>query len=111
MEDKIIDTMKNIGNKLNEEYLKGGSKSQRKRLVYELYSFEVLCAEEFDIENKHLWTVDTELMPDKDTFTDIINKDKKYLFDISKTVIESFISSNYPFYHDYNKELPRMNIK
>lgn len=34
MEDKIIDTMKNIGNKLNEEYLKGGSKSKRKRLVY-----------------------------------------------------------------------------
>ena len=33
MEDKIIDTMKNIGNKLNEEYLKGGTKSQRKRLV------------------------------------------------------------------------------
>lgn len=111
MEDKIIDTMKAIGNKLNEEYLKGGTKSQRKRLVYELYSFEVLCAEEFGIKNKHLWTVDEELIPDKDPFTDIIKKDKKNLFNISKTVIESFISSNFPFYHDYNKELPRMNVK
>ncbi len=111
MEDKIIDTMKAIGNKLNEDYLKGGTKSQRKRLVYELYSFEVLCAEEFGIKNKHLWTVDEELIPDKDPFTDIIKKDKKNLFNISKTVIESFISSNFPFYHDYNKELPRMNVK
>lgn len=31
MEDKIIDTMKNIGNKLNEEYLKGGIQISKKK--------------------------------------------------------------------------------
>ena len=28
MEDKIIDTIKDIGNKLNEEYLRAGTKSK-----------------------------------------------------------------------------------
>lgn len=54
MEDKIIDTIKDIGNKLNEEYLRAGTKSKRRRILYELFAFEVLCEEEFGIENKHL---------------------------------------------------------
>ena len=58
MEDKIIDTIKDIGNKLNEEYLRAGTKSKRRRILYELFAFEVLCEEEFGIENKHLWFVE-----------------------------------------------------
>ena len=34
MEDKIIDTIKDIGNKLNEEYLRAGTKSKRRRILY-----------------------------------------------------------------------------
>lgn len=37
MEDKIIDTIKDIGNKLNEEYLRAGTKSKRRRILYELF--------------------------------------------------------------------------
>lgn len=32
-------------------------------------------------------------------------------FNISKAVIESFISEKYPFYHEYHKSLPKMNKK
>lgn len=109
MEDKIIDTIKDIGNKLNEEYLRAGTKSKRRRILYELFAFEVLCEEEFGIENKHLWFVDEELLPDNKQYFDIINRDKKCFFNISKAVIESFISEKYPFYHEYHKSLPKMN--
>lgn len=111
MEDKIIDTIKDIGNKLNEEYLRAGTKSKRRRILYELFAFEVLCEEEFGIENKHLWFVDEELLPDNKQYFDIINRDKKCFFNISKAVIESFISEKYPFYHEYHKSLPKMNKK
>lgn len=111
MEDKIIDTIKDIGNKLNEEYLRAGTKSKRRRILYELFAFEVLCEEEFGIENKHLWFVDKELLPDNKQYFDIINRDKKCFFNISKAVIESFISEKYPFYHEYHKSLPKMNKK
>ena len=70
MEDKIIDTIKDIGNKLNEEYLRAGTKSKRRRILYELFAFEVLCEEEFGIENKHLWFVDEELLPDNKQYFD-----------------------------------------
>lgn len=39
MEDKIIDTIKDIGNKLNEEYLRAGTKSKRRRILYEFICF------------------------------------------------------------------------
>lgn len=111
MEDKIIDTIKDIGNKLNEEYLRAGTKSKRKRILYELFAFEALCEEEFGIENKHLWFIDEELLPDNKQYFDIINRDKKYFFNISKAAIEGFISEKYPFYHEYHKNLPKMNKK
>lgn len=40
MEDKIIDTIKDIGNKLNEEYLRAGTKSKRRRILYELFALK-----------------------------------------------------------------------
>lgn len=110
MEEKIISTLEEIGKKLNEEYLKAGTKSKKKKLIYELFSFSVLCEEEFGLENKHLWVIDDSLLLDRDYFLDIINRDKKIFFDISKTVIDKFIEIRYPFYANYNKTLPRMSI-
>ena len=68
---------------INEEYLRAGTKSKRRRILYELFAFEVLCEEEFGIENKHLWFVDEELLPDNKQYFDIIDRDKKYFFNIS----------------------------
>lgn len=108
-EKEITKTITSIGDKLNNEYLKAGSKSKQKRILYDLYTYENFCNTILEINNKHKWYMNDELIPDNNQFLDTINKNKKYYFKLSKEVINSFIKEKYPLYRNYGKQLPKLN--
>lgn len=108
-EKEITKTITSIGDKLNNEYLKAGTMSKQKRIVYDLLMYSDLCDEVFETKNNHKWNIDEDLMPTDDNFINILNRDKKYFLELSKSVINSFISEDYPLYKDYYKKLPKLN--
>ncbi len=110
MEEELIKTIERVGKKLNEEYLRATTKSKQRRIIYDLYSYDSFCNQIVNIENPHLWIVDENLLPE-DSFLEIINRDKKIFFDISKTVINTFIDEKFPIYKNYYKKLPKINEK
>lgn len=111
MDKDILESVNLIGNKLNYEYLKAGTKSKQKRIAYDLYSYEDFCAEILGISNKHKWYMMEDYIPDNDSLLDVLYSNNKYFFELSKTVINSFISEKYPLYKDYYKKLPKLNYK
>ena len=111
MDKDILESVNLIGNKLNYEYLKAGTKSKQKRIAYDLYSYEDFCAEILGISNKHKWYMMEDYIPDNDSLLDVLYRNNKYFFELSKTVINIFISEKYPLYKDYYKKLPKLNYK
>lgn len=108
-EKEITKTITSIGDKLNNEYLKAGTMSKQKRIVYDLYAYVCLFDELFEKEPKYIWNINEDLIPTDDNFINILNRDKKYFLELSKSVINSFISEDYSLYKDYYKKLPKLN--
>lgn len=110
MEEDVKTKLEEIGKRLNLEYLKAGTKSKKRRIFFDLYSFNVLMENEFGYGNKHLWEFDDDISSE-DLFLDNVSYEKKKFFEISKTVVNNFIEVDYPFYQSYNKSLPRLSKK
>ena len=95
--------------KLNWIYSKANTKSKKKKIVYDLFSFSEICHEHFNINEDFIWENDNELTslivnPDMYFIDNILNS--KILFnDISNSVITTFKDSKFPFYKNQGKVL------
>lgn len=111
MDDKVLKNIILVGDKLNNEYLKAGSFSKQKRIAFDLCSYDDFCNEMLGINNKHKWYMMDDFIPDNDYLLEVLNRDKKCFFDLSKGVINSFIEEGYSLYRNYGKVLPKLNYK
>ena len=101
--------IKKYEEKLNYLYAKANTKSKKKRIMYDLFNFSSICYEHFGIEKVFAWDLDEELYNLVEDFlkmfVDNTYKDKRDYFDISNSVLDTFINVRYPFYDDYCKLL------
>ncbi|MBQ8192464.1 MAG: hypothetical protein IJZ46_00105 [Bacilli bacterium] len=95
--------------KLNWIYSKANTKSKKKKIVYDLFSFSEICHEHFNINEDFIWENDNELIslivnPDMYFIDNILNS--KIMFNnISNSVITIFKDSKFPFYKNQGKVL------
>lgn len=107
--DKEEKMLSDYENKLNDLYARANTKSKKKRILYDLFNFSAICREHFGIEKVFDWEQDEELIKLLDDFVtpfiDNVLDKRNSFFDISKSVIDTFIDVKYPFYEDYHKLL------
>lgn len=88
--------------KLDYIYAKANTISKKKRLVDELFMFSEMCHEKFLIEKPFSWEYDQTFSfignNENNIFTRNVLVNKDIYEKISDSVIDTYISANYPFY-------------
>ena len=110
---KKQELLKEYEYKLVDMYARANTKSKKKRIVYDLFDFSNICYNHFDIERSFPWETDEEmikLIEDfRRPFIQNVLKDKDMYNDFSKSVINTFLEVDYPFYDDYYKLLYKLS--
>lgn len=95
--------------KLNYLYAKANTKSKKKRVLYDLLNFSNICFEHFGLDKTFAWDCDDELYNLLEDllrpFVYYTREHRSDYLEISKSVLNTFIDSKYPFYDDYCKLL------
>lgn len=100
--DKNIQEYKN---KLEYLYAKANTISKKKRIIDDLFIFSRMCREDFFVEKIFDWEKDQNLLGistyDNNILKANILRNKDIYLEISSSVIEDYIKTNFPFYRSY----------